>query len=149
MNKNNADKFLTVWLLIILTSILACPPHKSDTEPVIDESKHHVSKRPLPFQITTGHCQRCEGHSPNDLRVAAIIEPREHPLLVPIVKAVIGRLPNNWIIQIFHGRKNSAFLANNAFIAPLIASGKIVLSRMETDNLTVSDYNHLLLNPSS
>lgn len=162
MDRSDFNVILVLWLLMLLGSIQGCPNTALDPSQYPqhskDDSHWHPSNVPgvasslspplLSFNITTGHCQRCEGRHPNDIRVAAIVEPREHPLLVPIILAVIDRLPDEWIVQIFHGKKNKEFLTHNPLIVPLIANGKIVLSQIETDNLSVKDYNHLLLNPA-
>lgn len=129
--------------MIYFTFLGACTREIKDgrVQPTIG----NIEELALPFAITTDNCARCSGKDAQDIYVATIIEPRALPRLISITLAVIKQLPKNWIIQIYHGTENEDFLRNDPNIEPLIDSGKVVLSRMQIDNLTIEYYNRLLL----
>lgn len=74
--------------------------------------------------------------------LGVIIETREHPLLVSVVKNVIERTGVD--VQIFHGTSNKEFIERSE-LKTLIDEGKIVLSSLEVKELSASAYNTLLL----
>lgn len=80
-------------------------------------------------------------------KIAVIVEPREHPLLVPIVHNVIQMLGDDWKIQIFHSVTNEEYIQNST-LAPSIEAGKIYLSKMLIDNnISLGIYNSIMLDP--
>jgi hypothetical protein len=76
------------------------------------------------------------------LDTAVIVEPRKHNKLIPVVKNFIENLPENTIIQIFHGTKNLELIKNG--LGKYIKSGKIILNNLNKENLTINEYNILL-----
>lgn len=96
----------------------------------------------LEAPVTITHASN---YAPVD-KIAVIIEPRPHPLLVPIIENMMQVLGSDWKIQIFHGYSNADFIYQSR-LAPKIASGQIYLSEINRDNLTVPIYNNLMLNP--
>lgn len=74
---------------------------------------------------------------------AVIVEPRKHPALSFVLQNVVTQLPNDWKILIFHGTQNGEFvkqiladLPGNRFLNPI---------ELEVDNLTVTQYNEVLM----
>jgi hypothetical protein len=120
----------SILMLLALLCAVACDDIDPGLAPATNRS----------IQISTGECKRCV--EPIETRkVALIVEPRQMPSLVPAVLNTIQRLPPEWLIQIFHGVGNEHFLKTNGALREHIDSGKIILSRMNVDNLSVSDYN--------
>ena len=76
------------------------------------------------------------------LDVAVIVEPREHKYLIPVVLNFIENLPNGTPIQIFHGTKNISFIKKG--LNEHIESGKIRMTNLGKENLSIKDYNNLL-----
>lgn len=76
---------------------------------------------------------------------AIIIEPREHKALEFVLNNFLENLSDQWDIIIFHGNKNIDFI-NNLFNTTLIKyKNKIKLINLNVDNLTIDDYNNLLV----
>ena len=61
--------------------------------------------------------------------IAVIVEFRAADQMVSIVHNVNYHIPAIWPIQIFHGKANQNFIQNST-LAPLIQSGKIILTLM-------------------
>ena len=61
--------------------------------------------------------------------IAVIVEFRAVDQMVSIVHNVNYHIPSVWPIQIFHGKANQNFIQNST-LAPLIQSGKIILTLM-------------------
>jgi len=76
------------------------------------------------------------------LDVAVIVEPREHKYLIPVVLNFIENLPKETPIQIFHGTKNISFIKKG--LNEYIESGKIRMTNLDRENLSIKDYNNLL-----
>lgn len=62
--------------------------------------------------------------------IAVLVEFRTTDMLVTVVHNVNHHIPSTWPIQIFHGSENENFIRNST-LAPLLASGKIFLTRMD------------------
>jgi hypothetical protein len=75
-------------------------------------------------------------------KVAVIVEPRQHPYLVKVVKNFIDNLPDEWYIKIFHGLNAKQFILDSE-LKPYIESGKILLQRLSVDNLNAYTYSDL------
>ena len=90
--------------------------------------------------ITVEHAEK---YSPVE-NIAIIVEPREHQLLVPIIENAMSVLGDSWKIQIFHGTENGNFIRNSS-LSSKIKEGQIYLSQLNRSNITVSNYNDLLL----
>jgi hypothetical protein len=90
-----------------------------------------------PFRIT---------HAQNDYafvsKIAVIVEPRQHPLLVPIVQNFMQVLGEDWKIQIFHGTQNGDFIKTSS-LNDQIREGRIYLSEINVANLDIAGYNSL------
>jgi len=78
-------------------------------------------------------------------KVAVIVEPRKHPGLLVVVKNVLRNLDPSWKVQIFHGTENETWVEKE--FSDQIASGRLYLTRMDVKNLTLLDYNTLMLTP--
>ena len=80
-----------------------------------------------------------------DRYTAIIIEPREHRALEFVLNNFLENLSEQWDIIIFHGNKNINFI-NNLFNTSLVDyKYKVKLINLKVDNLTIRDYNNLLV----
>ena len=69
-----------------------------------------------------------------------IVEPRCHPLLSGVLKNFITNIDNYWSMTILHGMNNYNYIKN------IIGENtNIKLINLDIDNLTVHEYNKLLL----
>ena len=76
---------------------------------------------------------------------AIIIEPRKHKALSFVLENFLTNLPENWDFIIFHGTQNLEFI-NDIINNDLFEyKNKIVLKNLNVDNLTLKDYNELLV----
>jgi hypothetical protein len=66
------------------------------------------------------------------MKVAVIIEPRAHPAFEFVVNNVLSVLGPSWLVQIFHGTKNKAFVSR--VFAGHISSGRVELVNTNRDN---------------
>jgi len=76
-------------------------------------------------------------------KIAVIVEPREHKGLPLVVRNVLKNLDSSWSVQIFHGVSNKAWIQKE--FENEIASRRIFLTKMLVHNLTLQDYNHIML----
>jgi hypothetical protein len=76
---------------------------------------------------------------------AVIIEPREHKALSFVLKNFLENLSDNWTILIMHGEKNVDFVNNIIDNDLSNYKHRIQLQNLHVDNLTIDDYNQLLL----
>jgi len=80
-----------------------------------------------------------------DTYTAIIIEPREHEALEFVLTNFLENLSTKWNFIIFHGNKNIDFI-NNLFNTSLNKyKNKVKLINLKVDNLTIDDYNKLLV----
>jgi hypothetical protein len=77
---------------------------------------------------------------------AVIIEPREHKALYFVLDNFVENLSEKWNFIIFHGNKNINYI-NNILKSPLLSKNihRIKLINLNVDNLTIKDYNNLLV----
>jgi hypothetical protein len=77
---------------------------------------------------------------------AIIIEPREHIALYFVLTNFVENLSDNWNFIIFHGNKNIDYILN-ILKSPLLSKNinRIKLINLNVDNLTIKDYNNLLV----
>ncbi len=81
----------------------------------------------------------------NEKYTAIIIEPREHKALEFVLSNFLENLSEDWNFIIFHGNKNIDFI-NNLFNNSLKKyKYKVKLINLKVDNLTINDYNKLLV----
>jgi hypothetical protein len=76
---------------------------------------------------------------------AIIIEPRKHKALEFVLDNFLNNLNNKWNFIIFHGNHNKSFIINmiNSNFSNHI--DRITLINLNIDNLTIKDYNELLV----
>lgn len=75
---------------------------------------------------------------------AAIVEPRKHKNLELVVLNMIKKLPDDCLIQIFHGKNAIDFIMGSK-LGQYVKSGKVRLHALDVDNLpTPNDYSKLL-----
>jgi hypothetical protein len=73
---------------------------------------------------------------------AVIVEPRLHIHLEPVLNNMLCNLSFDTTIHVFHGRRNKILLETKYI--DYINSGKIKLTNMNIDNLTVPQYSNIL-----
>lgn len=92
------------------------------------------------FDISSSHFQ----HIPfTTHKYCVIIEPRKLDILPLVIKNFMYLLQKKgWGLIIFHGNQNESFLKSHLKNIP-----NIIYSNLNQDNLTIEQYNHLLVNP--
>jgi len=76
---------------------------------------------------------------------AVIVEPREHKALNLVLKNFLENLDNNWAIIIMHGNKNKDYIDNIINNNLQKYKNRITLINLNVDNLTLDNYNNLLV----
>ena len=82
----------------------------------------------------------------NETYTAVIVEPREHKALAFVLNNFVENLSDNWNFIIFHGNKNIDYILN-ILKSPLLSKNmyRIKLINLNINNLTIRDYNNLLV----
>jgi hypothetical protein len=82
----------------------------------------------------------------NEKYTAIIVEPREHKALEFVLNNFVENLSDNWNFIIFHGNKNIDYILN-ILKTPLLSKNiyRIKLINLNVNNLTIRDYNNLLV----
>jgi len=80
------------------------------------------------------------------LYTAIIIEPRQHKALEYVLTNFTDNLDNNWSFIIYHGNNNKDYINNIINTKLLDNQYRIKLINLNVDNLSINDYNSLLLN---
>ena len=75
---------------------------------------------------------------------AVIIEPRNHPNLLTVIKSTMFHLNENdspikWGLQIFHGNQNKELVKNIQ-----LSLGNVILTNIEVDNLTNIEHSEYM-----
>jgi hypothetical protein len=76
---------------------------------------------------------------------AVIVEPREHPALAFVLTNFLENLPENWDILVMHGNKNRQFVEKLRDEQLAKYSSRIRLHDLQVDNLSIPEYNQLLV----
>jgi len=76
---------------------------------------------------------------------AVIIEPREHKALSLVLKNFLENLSDEWNIIIMHGNKNINYVENIIQNELFNYNDRIQMINLNVDNLSIDDYNKLLL----
>jgi hypothetical protein len=79
---------------------------------------------------------------------AIIIEPREHKALSLVLKSFLNNLSENWNVIVFHGNKNLQYVQDIITNDLVEHKKRIKLINLNVDNLTIDDYNKILLSES-
>lgn len=74
--------------------------------------------------------------------LGAIIETRIHPALEHVVENIVCEL--GIPVQLYHGEGNKDYILSTR-IGELVKRGNVILTHLETDSLTASRYNELLM----
>jgi hypothetical protein len=77
---------------------------------------------------------------------AVIIEPRRHHALSFVLKNIVENLDSEWNILIFHGLVNKEYVKRA--MADLPANRFLPPIELHIDNLTIAQYNSILMSPS-
>ena len=112
--------FLAICLLFVVHGVAKCWIHTlTFVEPTRLIS---TSTTPKLWKSTTNKTVPC---------VAVLVEFRSSAMIFTVVHNVQYHLPASWRIQIFHGKENAPFLRDST-LAPLIESGKIILTQLDS-----------------
>jgi hypothetical protein len=123
-------KFISLFTVVVIFIIIKSNIFVSSPKPIMTN-----------VTIPTNKTSSTMFH-PN---IAVIVDFRTVDHIVAIIHNVNDHIPSTWPIQIFHGKDNQDFIKNST-LAPLISSGKILLSLME-EVYGKSRANELLTNP--
>ena len=77
---------------------------------------------------------------------AIIIEPRKHKALHFVLDNFLEGLTDDWSIIVFHGTENEIFIKDIIKTFDESYINRIKLINLKVNNLTIKEYNHLLLN---
>jgi hypothetical protein len=86
-----------------------------------------------------------ENYTSNEKHTAVIIEPRKHKALSFVLKNFLENLSENWNIIIMHGEKNVDYVNHIINTELMQYKSRIQLQNLHVDNLTIDDYNKLLM----
>ena len=78
---------------------------------------------------------------------AVIIEPREHKALEFVLENFLENLSDNWDFIIFHGNNNISYINNILDTKLYKYKDRIKLINLNVDNLSIRNYNNLLVSP--
>jgi Protein of unknown function (DUF5672) len=73
---------------------------------------------------------------------AIIVEPRKHKALEFVISNFLQNLDDNWNVILFHGTDNETFAQE---IAKKINTSRLGIVNLHVGNLTIEDYNKLLM----
>ena len=76
---------------------------------------------------------------------AIIIEPRKHAALEYVLENFVKNLDYNWNFIIFHGNLNEEYVKNIVNYKLSNYKNRITLKNLSVDNLTINDYNKILV----
>eukprot|EP00667_Euglena_gracilis_P018911 EG_transcript_20167 len=86
----------------------------------------------LPTLILLVTCLPSSRPAPQHLDTAVLLEPRRHPLLIPILDRMLYHLPPPTVFQVFHGNTSGELL--NTTYWSLIQRGRMVLVPLNVSN---------------
>ena len=78
---------------------------------------------------------------------AVLIEPRKHKALEFVLRNFIENLSDEWKFLIFHGRQNKEFI-QEIILRNEFEDRIDKLIQLDVDNLSIAQYNRMLINPS-
>jgi hypothetical protein len=84
-----------------------------------------------------------EGYESKYKYTAVIIEPREHPALEFVLQNFNDNLSDEWQFLVFHGNKNKEY--TEEICKKIFKPERVKLQNLNVDNLTIKDYNNLLV----
>jgi len=76
---------------------------------------------------------------------AIIVEPRKHKALEFVLENFLENLSNEWDFIICHGNQNESFARDIINTKLVDNSSRITLINLNVENLTIQDYNNLLV----
>ncbi|ABG39715.1 hypothetical protein Patl_1189 [Paraglaciecola sp. T6c] len=118
--------------------------HSSDLSPLyhsLPKTDDHPDFSNIPFVLKECTEQTAPIEKAN---IGVIIETREHPLLEKVVFDFIKI--TDCRVQLFHSQQNLAFIQSTE-IADLVASGKVLLTKLNIHDLSAKSYNAIFLSP--
>lgn len=79
-------------------------------------------------------------------RFCVIVEPRQHPNLIPVIKNFMHLLQHTgWGLIVYHGPDNESFVKDG--LRPVLPDDRVHYVRMAQRNLTTAEYGAMLGNP--
>ena len=82
----------------------------------------------------------------NRLKFCVIVEPRQHPNLIPVIKNFMYLLQHTgWGLIVYHGPANEAFVKDG--LKDAFAHHTVHYVRMAQPNLTTREYSAMMCNP--
>lgn len=125
---------LTITAALFIAYVYAYRKHWSHMEQTLRESPVILESLPKLQALY-------EPSNKEPLLAGLIVETRDHHNLVPVIRTVRERLPEIHV-YVFHGQSNEQSL-KDAFGGDT----KVSLLRIESDNLTIRQYNYILTRP--
>ncbi|MEC8063449.1 MAG: DUF5672 family protein [Pseudomonadota bacterium] len=153
---------LVIFTLLMLNSpVLGSPKLVKPSHPVIvlkktnlqnsRVTKHDKTNKKLITQSIISSPIRLHGltytkEKITDNNIAMIIEPRQHPLLEPVIRNCYEHL--GWPIILFHGTKNLEYINSSPYLVKLKDQGMLILKNLEKENLTSQEYSTIMISES-
>jgi hypothetical protein len=79
-------------------------------------------------------------------KFGVIVEPRQHPTLIPVIKNFMCLLQHTgWGLIVYHGPDNELFVKDG--LAPVLSDDRVHYVRMARRNLTTAEYSAMLCDP--
>lgn len=111
-------KYILLFLLILVSiSYLSLP--------IRNGNKDDLYPNVLNLTITNQFQRTFYPH------IAVLIEFRTEDMMITVVHNILSHIPPSWPIQIFHGKDNEEFIRNST-LAPIIRTGRILFTRLES-----------------
>ena len=153
-------------LLMLNFSVLSSPKFVKPSHTVIVLKKTNLQKYPMTkhYKTNKNSIRQSITSSPNRLHgltntkenteekistnnnLAMIIEPRQHPLLEPVIRNSYEHL--GWPIILFHGTKNLEYINSSPYLVKLKDQGMLILKNLEKANLTSQEYSTIMISES-
>ena len=78
-------------------------------------------------------------------KFCVIVEPRQHPNLIPVIKNFMRLMPSGWGLIVYHGPENERFVKNG--LSHALSDDQVYYVRMARRNLTPAEYSAMLGDP--
>ena len=78
-------------------------------------------------------------------KFCVIVEPRQHPNLIPVIKNFMCLLKTGWGLIVYHGPDNESFVKDG--LSNSLPDDRVYYVRMTQRNLTTAEYSAMLGNP--
>jgi hypothetical protein len=78
-------------------------------------------------------------------KFCVIVEPRQHPNLIPVIKNFMCLMGPGWGLIVYHGPDNEMFVKDG--LSPALSDDQVYYVRMARRNLTTAEYSAMLGDP--